>query len=165
MATYHNIRCALCGQYVAASDREAMLEASRWEWSEALVDEALVDRHLCVDQDPHGARQWARLADAGEMVPELRWLIEAELERRQAAAAPAWAVFTASITLGAMVAKPRSRAAVAYRSASSAWTPPVQGRVCDHLAVDHIGRSPPRGTRVTSHRSMPPVPPLPRRSP
>jgi hypothetical protein len=165
MTASYNRRCALCGQYQITEDREALLEEERFEWDESLVDDFIAgNRHLCVDTDPYGARQSARMIEAGEMVPELRWLIAGELERRQAAAAPAWAVFTASITLGAMVAKPLPRAAVAYRSASSGSPRPAEGRVCDHVAVDHIGRSPP-GTRVTSHRSPSPVAPLPRRSP
>jgi len=141
MAIYHDTRCALCGQYVAASDREAMLEATRWEWSETLVDEALVDRHLCVDQDPHGARQWARLADAGEMVPELRWLIEAALERRQAAPLAGWATFTGPGASSATVA--RYVIATTGRRPASGSARDTEGRARVRLPASGMGRSPP----------------------
>ena len=98
---YYNRRCSLCGQFVISEDREALLEEHRFEWSEAIVDEFIAaNRHLCIDTDPHGAREWARLADAGLMRPQLDWLIAAELERHRLAGRPAWAVFTCSGTLG-----------------------------------------------------------------
>jgi hypothetical protein len=95
MATTYQRRCSLCGQFVASQDREALLEEHRLEWDEAMVDDFIAgSRHICIDTDPHGARASARLIEAGLIAPELRWLIEAELERRQAAGQPAWTVFT-----------------------------------------------------------------------
>jgi len=48
----HNTRCGLCGQFVAQSDREALLEAERFEWSTYEVDEFRLDQHQCTDTDP-----------------------------------------------------------------------------------------------------------------
>jgi hypothetical protein len=53
-----------------------------------------VDAHFCVDRDPRGVREMQRAIEAGILRPELRWLLEAALERKQAAGRPAWAVFT-----------------------------------------------------------------------
>jgi hypothetical protein len=96
MATTYNRRCSLCGQFVASADKEALLEEHRFEWDEAIVSEFLAaNMHVCVDPDPHGARESARLIEAGILRPQLDWLIEGELERRQANThRPAWAVFT-----------------------------------------------------------------------
>lgn len=97
MATTYNRRCGLCGQYQISEDREALLVQERFEWDESLVDDFIAgNRHLCVDTDPHGACESARLVEAGEIVPELRWLIVAAVERKQVAGRPAWAVFTTS---------------------------------------------------------------------
>lgn len=94
----HQTRCGLCGRYVAEVDREQMLEAGRWEWSEGLVDEARLDAHQCTDSDPYGARMLGRLADSEMLRPELRELIALALERRRGAGRPRWAVFTSTIT-------------------------------------------------------------------
>lgn len=60
MATYHNTRCALCGQLQVTEDREALLEDERFEWDEAMVDDFIAgNRHACFDVDPHGAREAA----------------------------------------------------------------------------------------------------------
>jgi hypothetical protein len=141
VATTYNRRCSLCGQFVAAGDREAMLEAQRWQWSEALVDEALVDRHLCVDRDPFGARQWQRAAEAGEMVPELRWLIAAELERKQAAGRPEWAVFTSTSIV--VLGRAGRSVAMARRGPASASVQAAEGRAHGQLPASDSGRSPP----------------------
>jgi hypothetical protein len=133
MATTYDRRCGLCGQYQIIEDREALLEQERFEWDESLVDDFIAgNRHLCVDVDPHGARESARLIEAGLVVPELRWLIEAALECRQAAGRPAWAVFAGSAASITTVAK-RSTAMACRRPASGSVRP-VQGRVCDRRA-------------------------------
>jgi hypothetical protein len=103
MTTATTSRCSLCGQYVASSDREAMLEAQRWEWAEALVDEARTDGHVCIDRDPCGAAMLGRLADSGAVRPELRDLIAGALGRKQAAGPAAWTMFT-TCTKGATLA-------------------------------------------------------------
>ncbi len=134
MATTYNRRCGLCGQFVAIQDREALLTEERFEWDESLVDDFIAgNRHLCVDTDPHGARQWARLAEAGEMAIELRWLIEAALERQQAVGRPAWAVFTG----------PAGSATVARHWPAGGSLRPVLGRLWDQLPADCGSRSPP----------------------
>ena len=95
MAITYNRRCGLCGQFMTTDDREALLEEHRFEWSEAIVDDFIAgNRHFCVDTDPHGARESARLIEAGLMRPQLDWLIAAELERRQAVPLAGW------VTLG-----------------------------------------------------------------
>lgn len=101
MITYQT-RCGLCGQYVSDVDREALLEAHRFEWDEALVDEARTDQHLCVDSDALGARQWARLADSGMLRPTLQELVALALERRRQAGRPRWAARTSRTTTTTM---------------------------------------------------------------
>ena len=109
MASFYNRRCSLCGQFVIA-DRETLLQEDRHEWDEAIVDDFIAGYgHLCWESEYIGpntafSRQWTALADADVMRPELRWLIEAELERRHAAGRPAWVVFAgpaASIIMAA----------------------------------------------------------------
>ncbi len=145
MITY-NHRCALCGQLQITEDRELLLEQERFEWDESLVDDFITgSRHLCVDTDPHGARESARMIEAGLMVPELRWLIEAELERRQAAGRPAWAVFTgASIVV---LGRAGQSAAMVCRRPASGSVRAAEGRVHDCLPADWPSRSPPRCAR------------------
>jgi hypothetical protein len=139
-----NRRCSLCGEYVIA-DRETLLEDQRFEWDESLVDDYIAgNSHFCVDTDPNGARQWARLADEGLMVPELGWLIADELERRQAAPLANWAVFTASITSSAM-GLAGTMATSGRRGPASASVRPVQARACVCLPLGCPGRSPPPG--------------------
>jgi hypothetical protein len=151
MATTYNRRCGLCGQYVASEDREALLEEHRLEWSESVVDDFIAgSRHDCVDTDPHGARASARLIEAGLIAPELRWLLEAALERRQADGRPAWAVFTTSSTMA-----PGVRPALAVRRPASGSLRPMQGPARVRLPVDGMGRSPPP---VRASRSKPIVP-------
>ncbi len=82
-------RCALCGQFTAGIDRDAMLDSDRWEGAEALVDEARTDAHLCVDTDPYGARWMDRLAATGQFTQDLAELIRAALARKQAGQAAA----------------------------------------------------------------------------
>jgi hypothetical protein len=141
-----NRRCSLCGQYVIA-DRETLLEDQRFEWDESMVDDFIAGNgHFCVDTDPFGAREWARLADEGVMVPELGWLIADELERRQAAPLANWAVFTgpaASITTAA-----RSRPAMACGHPFSGGPRRVQARMDVSLPLGRPGRPPPRYARA-----------------
>jgi hypothetical protein len=142
MATPYNRRCALCGQFVAMSDREAMLLEDRWQWSESVVDDARpASVHDCTDRDPHGARESERLIEAGLMVPELGWLIALELERKQAAGRPAWSVFTGPAASIAMV--PMAVDALAcYGTASGPLRAP-EGRVHGQVPASAPGRSPP----------------------
>jgi hypothetical protein len=115
----HNTRCALCSQYVAHSDREAMLEAQQWEWDEARVDEARLDAHQCADTDPYGARQWARLEDAGMLRWTLAELISLELDRRRVASRPAWAVLAGQVAPTATTTTISASAAVSHTTACS----------------------------------------------
>jgi len=94
---YYSRRCALCGQFVSEVDREQLLELDRYEWDEHLVDEARLDAHQCVDTDPYGARQWARLEDAGMLRWTLAELVSLALERRRSAAPPAWALLATAL--------------------------------------------------------------------
>ncbi len=97
MATYNptSRRCSLCGQYQITEDRELLLADERFEWDESLVEDFIAgNRHQCFDTDPFGARESERLVEEGLVVPELRWLLELALERKQAAGRPAWAIFT-----------------------------------------------------------------------
>jgi hypothetical protein len=146
----HNRRCAMCGQYVQTTDREAMLEADRWEWSESMIDEArAANLHSCTDQDPHGARESERLIEAGIIRPELRWLLQAELERRQAAQAatiPAYRLLPAPRTTTIIIIATVVGGAwmtVAYCWPEEAATRGAAGRARVRLPVAGIGRSPP----------------------
>jgi hypothetical protein len=80
----HSLRCSICQKFIATADRETLLAEHRLEWDEALVDEFLATtQHVCVDADPTGAAWMARLADTGQMRPDLRDLIAAALARKQ----------------------------------------------------------------------------------
>lgn len=136
MITY-NRRCGLCGQYVADSDHEALLDLDRWQWSEALVEEALVDAHQCTDTDPYGARAYDRLAAAGLVTAEppgskpvratieLAIFIGLALEQHHEQTVPGWVVFAAVVvtrataTTTALTARPTTstttRSVRAYR--------------------------------------------------
>jgi hypothetical protein len=132
VATYNptSRRCSLCGQYQITEDREALLEQERFEWDESLVDDFIAgNRHLCFDTDPHGARESERLIEAGEMVPELGWLIALELERRQAAGPAGWVVFMGPATLIAMA--PVAADAMACCGATSGPLRAAESRACD----------------------------------
>jgi hypothetical protein len=118
-----------------------MLEATRWQWDERLVDEALVDRHVCVDRDPFGARQWQRAAEAGEMPIELRWWLELALERQQAAGIPAWTAFTGPTS--SSVTAPEHSITMACCGPASGSLRVVLGQAHDQLPADCGSRSPP----------------------
>jgi hypothetical protein len=142
MTATYNRRCGLCGQLQITEDREALLEDERFEWDECLVDDFIAgNRHLCVDTDPYGARESARLIEAGLMVPELRWLIAGELERRQAAGPAAWATFTGPGASSATVA--RYVIATTGRRPASGSARDTEGRARVRLPASGTGRSPP----------------------
>jgi hypothetical protein len=140
MATTYNRRCALCGQLQVTEDREALLEQERFEWDESLVDDFIAgNRHLYVDTDPYGALQAARLAEAGLIAPELRWLIGAALERKQAAEPPDWTAFTAPAATSAMAPNRSGAAIVRGLLACAVCTV----RTHEPLSATWVSRSPP----------------------